>query len=969
MIENNVYHGFKLIEKKHIEDINSQTYYFKHEKTKAGLFYIENEDDNKTFAVSFKTPPTDESGLTHILEHCVLSGSKKYPVKSPFLELRKSSLSTFLNAMTFSDKTMYPVASINDKDFRNLVDTYLDAVFNPLVLEKEEIFLQEGWRYEFSPEDESLKYNGIVFNEMKGAYSSPDRILINEIKKSLYSDNAYGLDSGGNPDFITDLKYSEFVEYHKKYYHPSNSYFFLYGKLNILEYLEYLNNDYLKNFVYRKENYDIPLQENITEVKNITGIYGISKDQKTDNKTYLAKNYVTGKITEKKEVIALMVLEKIFFDVTGSELKKRLMNAEIAEEIDGFYYTLGQQPFFTFLARNSEKKHFDVFEKIIYEYLNELISEGINEELLIGALNTIEFKLRENALSSGKGINYSQSVMNSWLYGNSPEMFLSFSKEIAEMRRDMKTGWFENLIKKYFIDNKHASNIFLLPESGLEEKKTVMIKEKLEKIKNDMSKRDMDDILNKNKKLVKYQSEEDTQEKLNCIPMIDINDINKKQEEIPLETKTIENTKYLFHPMFTNKIAYLDLYFNTQRIPMEKIKYIFLLNDILTSLPTKNYDYQKLSRLLNIYTGGIDFSVMCINQYRTRGIIPMMRVSTKTFNENLDKTLSLVIEVIKETIFTDKKRLKEELIELKAIKENEFLEDSMGIAQVRLSSYFTKSGMYQEEGNINYYFFLKEILENFEEKFEEVTANLKWVFNNIFALNNLTVSITNDQENINEVSDKTEKYIKQLPYSEIPIVEYDFNPENLQEGIGIPAKVQYVIKGGSFYDKGFSYKGSMRVAGKILNTDYLWNKLRVTGGAYGGFASISIIGNLIFSSYRDPNLEETLNVYDQAGEFFRNLKLAERDLKRFIIGTIGDYDAPMSVSNKGKVSNLYYFQEVKQEDLQKIREEILDTKLSDLNRFAEVIEATTTENIHCVIGSEEKLEDNKKLFKKIIKIS
>lgn len=966
---NNNYYGFNLIEIEEIKDINSKAYIYEHEKTKAKLVYIQNDEENKTFAVSFKTPPEDETGLTHILEHSVLSGSTKYPVKSPFLELRKSSLSTFLNAMTFSDKTMYPVSSINDKDFKNLTDTYLDAVFNPLVLEKEEIFLQEGWRYEIDPQDQSLKYNGIVFNEMKGAYSSPDRGLINKISESLFPDTFYALDSGGNPDYITDLKYENFIEYHRKYYHPTNAYFFLYGKLNINEHLEYLNTNYLSKFDFKNEDYSIPFQEKFSTVKDVKGIYGISKDQKKSNKTYLSKNFVIGSILDKKEIIALRILEKIFFDVTGSELKKRLMNAEIAEEIDGFFFTSGQQPFFTFMARNSEEEHFQVFENIVYDYLKELVSEKIDEELLTGALNSIEFRLRENALSPNKGIAYAQTVMSTWLYDEGPTKFLSFSEEISQLREDMKNGYFEKVIKKAFLENKHASNVILLPEAGLEEKKNEEIIEKLNKIKAEMTKEELEKVISKNIKFKAYQEEEETSEKLECIPIIDIKDIKRTQEEIPFELEETEEGKYLLHPMFTNKIAYLDLYFTTARVPEDKIKFIYLLNDLLTGLSTKEYDYQKLAKMINTYTGGIDFSVMCVNRHISRDIYPFMKVSTKTFPQNLDTTLSLVIEIIKNTLFTDKKRLKEELIELKAIKENEFSEDSMGIAQIRLASYISVSGKYQEEGNMEYYFFLKEILENYEDKFEEITRDLEWVYKNIFATNNLTSSITNDANDIEKTKNTLKKHLKQLSASNSPQAKYNFLPENLQEGIGIPAKVQYVIKGGSYYEKGYSYKGSMKVAAKILNTDYLWNKLRVLGGAYGGFASISILGNILFSSYRDPNLTETLSVYDNSGEFFRNLKLNKRDLTKFIIGTIGDHDSPMSVSSKGRLSNLYYFQEISQSYLQKIREEILDTTLTDLHNVAPIIDAVTGDNIYCIIGNEEKINENKEIFKKIIKIN
>lgn len=965
---NEIFSGFKLIEVKEIADIKSQLYHYIHEKTGAGLVYLKNDDNNKTFAVTFKTPPQDESGLTHILEHCVLSGSKKYPVKSPFLELRKSSLSTFLNAMTFADKTMYPVASMNDKDFQNLVDVYLDAVFNPLILEKEEIFLQEGWRFELDHDKDQLKYNGIVYNEMKGAYSSPDRLLISQIKKSLFPDNSYGLDSGGNPDYIPKLNYEAFKEYHKKYYHPSNAQFFFYGDLNIEDFLVQLDQEYLSLYTATGDDYRIPVQETFSRAIEGRDFYGISKDQDKAKKTYLSRSFLTSNITDKKEILALMILEKIFFDVTGSELKKRLMEAEIAEETDGFFYPLGRQTFFSFIARNSEEKNFPLFLKIIMDYLQELAQEGIDPELLTGAINSIEFRLRENPLSADRGINYAQSVMNSWLYGQDPAMYLSFSQEIKEIREEAEKGFFQEFIHRNFIKNKHLSDFLLLPAPGLEEEKNESIKKELDEIKKALTREEKEKIIYKNKMLNKYQSEGDSPKNLATIPFLEVSDINRKHEDFPLIVDKNEDREFLLHPVFTNKIVYLDLYFDTRRIPAEKIKYIYLLNDLMTGLSTENYDYQKLARLMNIYTGGIDFNLLCLNRIKTGDFLPIMRVSSKTFSENLDMTLDLILEIILRSKFSDKKRIKEELIELKAIKENEFLQDSMTIAQQRLNSYINPSGQFQENGNIDYFIFLKDLVDNFEDRFTHLAAELEWVAKNIFTSNNLISSITNDEESIRNVQKLIDEKRKILPESLLPRLEYDFTPENLREAIAIPSKVQYVIKGGNFKNKGFDYKGSMRVAAKILNTDYLWNKLRVQGGAYGGFASISLAGNLIMSSYRDPNLSETLDVYDASGQYFRDLNLDQKELSKFITGTIGDYDTPLSLRARGRLSNMYHFQEIPYEELQAIREEILDTSLEDLRSFAQLCDAVTEDDIYCVIGGEEKVQEEKNLFKKILKL-
>lgn len=965
---NEIYSGFKLIAVKEIADIKSWLYHYIHEKTGAGLVYLKNDDNNKTFSVTFKTPPQDESGLTHILEHCVLSGSKKYPVKSPFLELRKSSLSTFLNAMTFADKTMYPVASLNDKDFKNLVDVYLDAVFNPLILEKEEIFLQEGWRLELDQEKDELKYNGIVYNEMKGAYSSPDRLLISQIKKSLFPDNAYGLDSGGNPDYIPQLNYEDFKEYHKKYYHPSNAQFFFYGDLVIEDFLVQLDQEYLSSFTASGDEYRIPVQEPFTAPVEARDFYGISKDQEAAKKTYLSRSFLTSNITDKKEILALMILEKIFFDVTGSELKKRLMEAEIAEETDGFFYPLGRQTFFSFMARNSEEKNFPAFLRIVMDYLQELAKDGIEEELLTGAINSIDFRLRENPLSADRGINYAQSVMNSWLYGEDPAMYLSFSKEIKELREEAKNGFFQNFIKKHFIGNQHVSDFLLFPVPGLEEERHNILKRELKERKEALSKEEEKEILAKNASFNSYQLEADSPEDLASIPFLEVSDINRKHEDFPIIIDKNEEREFLLHPVFTNKVVYLDLYFDTRRIPADKIKYIYLLNDLMTGLSTENYDYQKLARLMNIYTGGIDFNVLCLNRIKTGDFLPLMRVSNKTFPENLEMTLDLILEIILRTKFADKKRIKEELIELKSIKENEFLQDSMTIAQQRLNSYINPSGQFQENGNIDYFIFLKDLVENFEEGFTDLANELEWVARNIFAANNLITSITNDEETIRDVQKILEIKRKTIPESSLPGEEYDFSAENLREAIAIPSKVQYVIKGGNFKNKGFDYKGSMRVAAKILNTDYLWNKLRVQGGAYGGFASISLAGNFIMSSYRDPNLSETLDVYDASGQFFRDLDLDKKELSKFITGTIGDYDTPLSVRARGRLSNMYYFQEIPYEELQVIREEILDTKIEDLRSFAQLADAITEDDIYCVIGSEEKVQAEKNLFKKILKL-
>ncbi len=959
------YNGFIVKETKQIKDIDSEGIVFQHEKTGAKLLYLKNKDDNKVFTISFRTPPKDSTGVAHILEHSVLCGSKKFPTKEPFVELAKGSLNTFLNAFTFPDKTMYPVASRNNKDFSNLMDVYLDAVFNPNIYKYPEIMMQEGWHYELENKEDELTYKGVVYNEMKGAFSSPESILFRKISESLFPDTAYGVESGGDPEVIPMLTQKQFTEFHKKYYHPSNSYIFLYGDMDIIEKLKFLNESYLDGYDKIQVDSAIGIQEPYDEIKESVITYPISANEKEEDKTFLSLNFAAGKAVDPELNLAFEILEHLLLETPGSPLKKALIDAEIGKDVFGAYEGSILQPIFSIVVKNSNINKKEQFMKVVYDTLNSLISDGIDKKAIEASINIKEFQLREADFQGyPKGLIYSMKCMDSWLYDADPFVHLCYEDTLAKIKTALKTDYFEKMIKKYVIDNSHGSMLIVKPEKGLAEKKAEIVRKELAEYKAGLSAEELDKIVMQTARLKERQLAHDSKDDLEKIPLLSIEDIDKKSEKLELVEKEIQGVKVLHCPVFTNKIAYVNLYFDAAVVPKDQVPYLTILSSALGKMDTENYGYEDLVKELNIYTGGVRYSSATYSRSGSaEEFHPKFTVKSKVLSGNIPKLLELLKEILTSTNYDDKKRLKEIIQETKSRMEMMLFDRGHIVAANHLISYFSSQGSFEElTSGIDFYNFIVKLEKDFDTKFKEISGILKDLSQNIFRQGNFLAGVTAEDNEYNILENNFSRLYGKLTCCRLEKQKYDFDLTRENEGLMTSGKVQYVAKAYNYIKLGYKYSGNMLVFKTINNYDYLWNRVRVQGGAYGCFSSFQRNGNMFYTSYRDPNLKETLKVYDEAGAYFKDFNTDERQMTKYIIGTVSDLDFPLSPAMKGERAVDYYLRGISYEDIQQERLEVLDTKVEDIRKLGSMIEELMKQNYLCVFGSEEKIKANKDIF-------
>ncbi|PRR86950.1 insulinase family protein [Clostridium luticellarii] len=965
------YSGFKLQEQKKLEEINSEGMLFYHEKSGARLFFLKNEDDNKVFSISFRTPPDDSRGVPHILEHSVLCGSKKFPVKEPFVELVKGSLNTFLNAMTFPDKTMYPVASVNDKDFANLMDVYLDAVFQPNIYRYPEIMMQEGWHYELNSREEDMTYKGVVYNEMKGAFSSPESILFRKMLESLYPDTQYGVESGGDPDVIPQLTQQQFLDFHSRYYHPSNSYIYLYGNMDIIEKLEFLDREYLSHFEKKKVDSALITQKPFQSCREMTVEYPISSAEKEKDKTFLSINYSVGKAVDNELYLAFDILEHMLLETPSSPLKKALIDAGIGKDVFGVFESGMLQPMFGIVAKGSNENEKRRFQDTVEKTLNDIVDKGIDKKLVEASVNIKEFQLREADYKGyPKGLIYGMKCMDGWLYDEAPWTHLTYESVLNKIKSQLDNNYFENLINRYILKNNHSSMLIIRPERGLEEKKDALLKEKLKTLKDSLSEDEIQKIIQDTLRLKKRQMTRDSKEDLMKIPLLSIEDIDPNPKDLKLVKNKIQDVEVLFYPVFTNGIYYVNLYFNTEGVKEELIPYVSLLSAVLGKVSTENYYYEDLAKEINIYTGGINYSSQAFSENgNSREFYPKFIVKSKVLVNNLEKLISILKEIINYTKFDEKKRLKEIIQETKSRIEMTIFERGHVVVANHVSSYFSPASKYEDMiGGLEFYKFISNLENNFDSKVEEIRESLKEVSNEIFNKNNLILNITCDEADYDNLQDRVKELISGLKDDKVGKISYKFDLKAKNEGLMTSSKIQYVAKAYNYIDLGYSYSGSLQVLKSIANYEYLWNQVRVQGGAYGSFASFQRNGNMFFTSYRDPNLKHTLEVYDKAGEFFNNFNADDRQMVKYIIGTISDLDFPLSPSMKGERAVENYIRHVSYEDLQKERQEILNTGVEDIKGFSKLISSSMNKDNICVLGSEQKIKENKDLFKNLVNL-
>ena len=967
-----IHSGFKVKEKTFIEELKSDASILEHIKSGAKVLYIGNNDDNKVFSISFRTPPNDDSGVAHILEHSVLCGSRKYRLKEPFVELVKGSMNTFLNAMTYPDKTMYPVASRNDKDFHNLMDVYLDAVFYPLIYENDYTLLQEGWHYSIHNEKEPLKYNGVVYNEMKGVFSSADALLDYESMRALFPDTSYRFESGGHPDSIPELTQEQFLTFHQTYYSPENSYIYLYGDLDILKTLEFLDNEYLNNFTKNgKVNSAIAIQQPFARTKDVEGTYPVGETEDTKGKTYHELHVVVGNATDVKTGTALRLLETVLLESNSAPLKLALMEAGIGSDIAGSYAGSYLQPILSIKVAGSEPEMRDKFISVTYKTLQNITINGIDKELLEAALNSLEFKLREADFGVyPKGLIYGISCMDSWLYDGNPFDCLRFEDLLQELRNGINTRYYEQLIENYILDNTHKVLITLRPEQGKEQREHLNDTNKLAKIKTELSAEKILDLIEKTKILQQKQSAPDDPAAMESIPVLERSDLRHKIEPIlPERTKKGDST-YLYLSGQTNKIAYLNWYFDLTGISNELLPYAYLLSDVLGKVDTKDYTYQSLSTATNKDTGGVGFQLSAYSKHDNADDYSIcFAVQAKVLTAKIDKLFDILRNIALTSNFDNRKRIWEIVNEINTDWDSQFFNRGQSIACTRLCSYFSLASRVNEQDYLSYCYFIKKLVANFDEEYSVLQSKFRELLGEFFHSSKCLFAFSCEELERNKVSMAAEAFMSLLPKS----VYAGKEPEKISlkqtnEGIATSGKVQYVAAGGSYRKFGYKYTGAMKVLETILRYDYLWNRVRVQGGAYGANARFERNGIAYFSSYRDPNLEKTLQVYRDLPAYLASFSVSERELKKYVIGTVSGMDTPLTNSMLLERACIMALKEISDDMRQKERLEVINVTNEDIKSLAPLVKDVLQENYYCAVGSKAILDKNKDIFTEIIYI-
>jgi Zn-dependent M16 (insulinase) family peptidase len=964
-----IYHGFKLKEKRFVKEVNAECFYFIHEKSGARLLKIAADDPNKTFSIAFKTVPESDAGTPHIMEHSVLNGSKNFPVKSPFDILSKGSLNTFLNAMTGGDITIYPVASMNDKDYFNLMHVYMDAVFNPLIYDDPRILKQEGWHHELLNKDSLIVYKGVVYNEMKGAFSSPTRELGYQIDKNLFPDNSYHFSSGGYPSAIPTLTYEDFINFHKKYYHPSNSYIFLYGNANLDNELEFIDKEYLSNYQKSDVKVTIPLQKPFSEMKQVTAYYSAAEGSNTENQTYIALNYVSGLNTDQKLLFALDILAEVLVNGESAPLRLALQEAGIGKEIRASVDEM-KQNVFQIRVQNANASDKEKFLEIVNNTLQKAVDEGLDMEAVEGRLNRVEFRLREGD-DAQKGLTYNFQAMNGWFFAEDPFLSLEYEKPLAKIKSAIKEGYLQQVIKKYMIKNPHALLLVLEPKPGMEAEINNKTEQELAEFKRTLSGNDLVKLVQETDELIAYQEREDSDEAVATIPMLELKDINPESEWYEVKTSEVDGIPMLHHETFTNNVVYGRLYYDVRILPNDLVPYAALLAEVLGSLNTQNYSYGDLDKALNLHTGGFNTFLNTYLENRSdENLIPKFIVDSKATNDKVDKMFELMTEIVNNTIYSDKDRLKAVLTRHQSRLDANIKQNGFGYTRTRLFSYFSNEGMFDEmTGGVEYYWFVTDLTNNFDEKADQIVNSLTETAKLLFNKNNLIVSVTCGKDDLGVFTGNLDNFVKIQPEGTADYKSWNFKLENKNEGLLAASKVQYVVKGYDFKKLGYEWDGKMRVLDQILSSDYLQNQIRVIGGAYGGFSSFGSTGRVYFASYRDPNLKETLKNYDATPEYLTKFEADDKEMVRYIIGTIARIDRPLTPSQKGNVAVQNYFQKTTKEDQQKDREAILTTTVEDVKNMKKMVEDILAQNAFCVYGNEEKIQSEKNLFKELVKLT
>lgn len=998
--------AYEVIQEKELADLKSQGALLRHKKTGARVLLMENDDENKVFAIGFRTPPPDSTGVPHIMEHSVLCGSREFPVKDPFVELVKGSLNTFLNAMTYPDKTVYPVASCNDKDFQNLMHVYMDAVFYPNIYQSDKTFRQEGWSYKLDDPEADLEISGVVYNEMKGAFSSPEGVLDRVILNSLFPDTSYANESGGDPEVIPELTYEQFLDFHRKYYHPSNSYIYLYGDMDMEEKLRWLDEKYLSDFDQIQVDSEIRYQQPFSEMKEIVQEYSIASDENEADNTYLSYNKVIGTSLDEKLYLGFQILDYALLSAPGAPLKKALLDAGIGKDIMGSYDNGVYQPIFSVISKNANMEQKEAFIRVIEDTLRDIAEKGIDEKAVRAGINYYEFRFREADFGSyPRGLMYGLQMFDSWLYDEeNPFIHMEAIPTFEFLKSQVGTGYFEGLIRKYLLDNTHGAIVIIRPERGRTARMDKELAEKLKAYKENLSSEEVDALIRATAELEAYQEEESSPEDLAKIPVLKREDITRETAPICNTEMDVAGVKMVHHNVETNGIGYVTLMFDLSGIEEKMLPYVGILQSVLGIIDTTNYEYGALFNEINVHTGGIGTSLELyadVTKVKEKEFRATFEMKGKALYPKMDVLFSMMREILMESRLEDEKRLKEILAMLRSRLQMSFLSSGHTTAALRALSYTSPIAKFKDDTDgIGFYEVVKTIEEDFNGHKEELIRNLKEISRTIFRADNMMVSYTSAEEGLasmkaafgavgDGLNDSVDTGVSAAGVSAAGVgvnaADADKGSDaaargseqtacvihcrKRNEGFKTSSKVQYVARAGNFIDGGAEYTGALQILKVILSYDYLWQNVRVKGGAYGCMSNFNRIGEGYLISYRDPNLSKTMEIYEGVVDYLENFNVDDRDMNKFIIGTISNIDRPMNPAAKGSRSMNLYMNRVTEEMIREEREQILTAEQSDIRALAKVLKAMLDAGLVCVIGSEEKIEECREMFGEVRTLS
>lgn len=948
---NDVIHGFKVVRIRHNDEIKADLYEMIHEKTKAKTIWLKRDDENKTFSIAFKTTPVDDTGVFHILEHSVLNGSKKYPVKEPFVDLLKGSLQTFLNAMTYPDKTVYPVSSRNDKDFVNLMRIYLDAVFNPLVLENPNVFYQEGWHYEIENKDDKPNYKGVVFNEMKGAFSSPDSIRSRLMMHALFPDTCYGNESGGDPEHITDLTYKQFTDTHRKHYNPSNSYIFLDGDMDIEKILGIIDDEYLSKYDDAGEKIVIEKQ-NAHISEDVVEDYEISKEDDPTNKAQVAYGYVIGDFDEYEKTVAFNLISSVLCGSNESPLKKAILTNKLGEDI---YFDVQDgilQPYVEIDVINTDESKIEEIDKTIRSELEKIVEEGIDRKELEAVLNQREFKAKERDFGgTPKGLVYALSSLDSWLYDGDPLDPLCYDELFNNLRNKFDTRYYEELLEEYILNSKHSGKVVLKPSNTLGEIKAEKERKKLDDIYARWSEEDREELVKINENLRAYQASEDTPEQKATLPALHIEDLKKTPTDYPAEISTYDTNTILNHNDETNGISYVGILLKADDFELEEYTLIQQLLTLIGKIKTKNYSVLDLNRKMRSILGDFSIGFSPVKSYKNNEVKEIISIRYSSLFRNDEEAAELINEILYNTDFSDKQSIRDIVKQNTIALQQGFMTAGHSLALQRAASYTSPMAVVSEyAGGYEAYRFMKQLDENWDEKADEFIKQLESLYRKLFIKERYTLSIASENK-----TDITKALLDNVPSGTVNKATVKKPLGNRKEGIVVGTNVSFAAKNSMFKDD-VKKLGTMYVISNILTYDYLWNNIRVKNGAYGcGFRSnFNKTGS--FYSYRDPSPNSSLQIFEDTVDYLRQFCERNQSIENYIVGTTGDFDPLLSTKGAIRMADTEYLMDISYDDKKQVLEEILSTDNNDIEEAIALFEKMNREDNICVVGNKDAIE-------------